>query len=221
VLGPEMRSTGEVMGIDTGSGAALAKALVASGAALPRKGAVFVSVANRDKRAIALPARRLVDMGFELLATKGTAGVLERAGIPVTRVDKVSEGTPNVADLIRDGHVDLVVNTPFGRGPRTDGYFIRTAAVLAGIPCVTTLAGAIAALRGIEALLEGGGEPRSIQEYHALAKAAAPRQERLDLGREVAALPGGPGRGSTAGPGDGLANEATPPPPRTQYGTDE
>ncbi|MEW6059868.1 MAG: carbamoyl-phosphate synthase large subunit [Actinomycetota bacterium] len=209
VLGPEMKSTGEVMGIDADSGAALAKALVASGAALPQKGAVFVSVANRDKRAIALPARRLADMGFRLLATKGTAGVLERAGIPVTRVDKVSEGTPNVADLIRDGSVDLVINTPFGRGSRTDGYFIRTAAVLAGIPCITTLQGAMAALRGIEALQAGNGEPRSIQEYHAQARASAPLQERLDLG-EVGPRPE---------VGDGLANGATPPPPGPQYRT--
>ena len=220
VLGPEMRSTGEVMGIDADSGAALAKALVASGAALPREGAVFVSVANRDKRAIALPARRLVDMGFGLLATKGTAGVLERAGIPVTRVDKVSEGTPNVADLIRDGHVDLVVNTPFGRSPRTDGYFIRTAAVLAGIPCITTLPGAVAALRGIEALREGGGEPRSIQEYHALARAAAPVQERLDLKGESSASPRGSRNRHGGAPGGGLAKGATPPSPPAQYGTD-
>jgi len=173
VLGPEMRSTGEVMGIDADPGAALAKALVASGAGLPREGTVFVSVANRDKRAILLPARRLSDLGFRLLATRGTAGVLERAGVPVTRVGKVSEGTPNVADLIRAGEVDLVINTPFGRGARTDGYYIRTAAALAGVPCVTTLPGVMAALRGIEALREGLGEPRSLQEHHALARSAA------------------------------------------------
>lgn len=160
------------MGIDRDPGAALAKALVASGAALPTRGTVFVSVANRDKRAIAFPARRLADMGFRLLATKGTAGVLERAGIPVTRVRKVSEGAENVADLIRRGEIDLVINTPFGRGPRTDGYFIRTAAAAAGIPCVTTLPGVLAALRGIEALRIGPSEPRSLQEYHEEARAA-------------------------------------------------
>ncbi len=173
VLGPEMRSTGEVMGIDADPGAALAKALVASGTGLPRGGTVFVSVANRDKRAILLPAKRLSDLGFRLLATRGTAGVLERAGVPVTRVGKVSEGTPNVADLIRAGEVDLVINTPFGRGARTDGYYIRTAAALAGVPCVTTLPGVMAALRGIEALREGLGAPRSLQEHHALARSAA------------------------------------------------
>ncbi len=180
VLGPEMKSTGEVMGIDADSGFALAKALVASGAALPREGTVFVSVANRDKRAILFPARHLTDMGFRLLATRGTAGVLERAGIPVTRVLKVSEGGPNVADLIREGEVELVINTPFGRGPRSDGYFIRTAAAASGIPCITTLPGVLAALRGIEALRGEPTEPRSLQEYHERARSIL-MQERLSL----------------------------------------
>ncbi len=173
VLGPEMRSTGEVMGIDADPGAALAKALVASGSALPGEGTVFVSVANRDKRAILLPVKRLSDLGFRVLATRGTAGVLERAGVPVTRVGKVSEGSPNVADLILAGEVDLVINTPFGRGARTDGYYIRTAAARAGVPCITTLPGVMAALRGIEVLREGIGEPRSLQEHHEIARSAA------------------------------------------------
>ncbi|HYG71290.1 MAG TPA: carbamoyl-phosphate synthase large subunit [Actinomycetota bacterium] len=185
VLGPEMKSTGEVMGIDADHGRALAKALVASGSALPRSGTVFVSVANRDKRAILLPARRLAETGFRLLATKGTAGLLERAGITVTRVAKVSEGGRSVVDLIRDGEVDLVINTPFGRGARTDGYFIRTAAAQAGIPCVTTLPGVMAALRGIEALRGEPSEPRSLQEHHALAAAPSPVQERLTLAASV------------------------------------
>ncbi|HEX9717753.1 MAG TPA: carbamoyl-phosphate synthase large subunit [Actinomycetota bacterium] len=182
VLGPEMKSTGEVMGVDRGSGAALAKALVAGGTALPHEGTVFVSVANRDKRAILYPAKRLLDMGFHLLATRGTAGVLERAGIPVTRVGKVSEGGSNVADLIRRGEVDLVINTPFGRAPRTDGYYIRTAAAAAGIPCITTLPGVLAAIRGIEALRAGPAEPLSLQEYHELARAALPLQDQLGAG---------------------------------------
>jgi len=185
VLGPEMRSTGEVMGVDRDPGTALAKALVASGAALPRGGTVFVSVSNRDKRAILFPAKRLADMGFRLLATKGTAGVLRRAGIDVTKVDKVSEGTPSVIDMIEEGGVDLVVNTPFGRGPRTDGYHIRTAAWQAGIPCVTTLPGVLAAIRGIEALREGPTEPRSLQEYHALARDPSPPKVVLDLSAEA------------------------------------
>ena len=178
VLGPEMKSTGEVMGIDVDSGWALAKAFLASGAGLPREGTVFVSVANRDKRAIVFPAKRLADMGFRLLATGGTAGVLKRAGIHVDRVAKVSEGGANVADLIRDGRVDLVINTPFGRGPRTDGYFIRTAAAAAGVPCITTLPGVFATVRGIEAMHRAPTEPRSIQEHHADAF-SGPTQVRL------------------------------------------
>jgi carbamoyl-phosphate synthase large subunit len=180
VLGPEMKSTGEVMGIDADPGSALAKAFVSTGTVLPTAGTAFVSVANRDKRAIVFPAKRLADLGFRLLATKGTAGVLERAGIPVTRVAKVSEVGESVVDLIRRGLVDLVINTPFGRGPRTDGYFIRTAAALAQIPCVTTVPGVLATLHGIEALRSGLGEPRSLQEWHRDAAAAAQRQERLN-----------------------------------------
>ena len=184
ILGPEMKSTGEVMGIDADPGVALAKALVASGASLPTTGTVFVSVANRDKRAIVFAAKRLADLGFRLLATGGTAGVLQRAGIPVERVAKVSEGGPSVVDLIREGRVDLIVNTPFGRGPRTDGYYIRTAAASAGVPCITTLPGVFAAVRGIEAVRGGPTEPRSIQEYHAEA-AAAPVQARLGFAEAV------------------------------------
>jgi carbamoyl-phosphate synthase large subunit len=184
ILGPEMKSTGEVMGIDADPGRALAKALVAGGAALPREGTVFVSVANRDKRAISFPARRLADLGFRLLATKGTAGVLERAGIPVTRVSKVSEGGRSVVDLIGAGEVDLVINTPFGRGPRTDGYLIRTAAAQAQIPCVTTLPGVMAALRGIEALRGEVSEPVALQEHHEAARAAVPLQARLGMAGE-------------------------------------
>ena len=180
VLGPEMKSTGEVMGIDADSGMALAKAMVAAGHALPRAGSVFVSVANRDKRAIVFPAKRLADLGFRLLATGGTAGVLERAGIPVERVAKVSEGPDNIVELIRGGRVDLVINTPFGRAPRSDGSFIRTASAAAGVPCITTLPGVFAAVRGIEALRGDATEPRSIQEHHAAAH-REPLQARLSF----------------------------------------
>ncbi len=189
VLGPEMKSTGEVMGIDADSGMALAKAMVAAGHALPAGGTVFVSVANRDKRAIVFPAKRLADMGFRLLATGGTAGVLERAGIPVERVAKVSEGPDNVAELIRGGSVDLVINTPFGRGSRTDGYFIRTASASAGVPCVTTLPGVFAAVRGIEALRGAPTEPRSIQEHHAATR-REPLQARLSFDAAAVAISG-------------------------------
>jgi carbamoyl-phosphate synthase large subunit len=186
VLGPEMKSTGEVMGIDADPGMALAKAMVAAGHALPTTGSVFVSVANRDKRAIVFPARRLADLGFRLLATSGTAGVLERAGIAVQRVAKVSEGEDNVVGLIRAGDVDLVINTPFGRAPRSDGSFIRTAAAAVGVPCITTLPGVFAAVRGIEALRGEPTEPRSIQEHHA-AVADRPAQARLSFDAAAAA----------------------------------
>jgi carbamoyl-phosphate synthase large subunit len=178
ILGPEMRSTGEVMGIDADPGMALAKAMLAAGHALPTSGAVFVSVANRDKRSIVLPAKRLSDLGFRLLATRGTGGVLQRAGIPVEIVAKVSEDAHNVAGLIREGSVDLVINTPFGRAPRTDGSHIRTAAAAAGVPCITTLPGVFAAVRGIEALLGERTEPRSLQEHHAASR-RRPVQARL------------------------------------------
>ncbi|HEX2088945.1 MAG TPA: carbamoyl-phosphate synthase large subunit [Actinomycetota bacterium] len=167
VLGPEMRSTGEVMGIADDLGLALAKAQEATGSRFPLSGRAFISVANRDKRAIVLPARRLSELGFEILATRGTAAVLSRAGMRATAVLKRSEGSPNVEELIQGGHVDLVINTPFGRKPRTDGYFIRTAAVRAGIPCITTMPGVFSAVHGIEALLRERPMPRSIQEYQA------------------------------------------------------
>ena len=191
VLGPEMKSTGEVMGIDADSGMALAKAMVAAGHALPLEGTVFVSVANRDKRAIVFPAKRLADMGFRLLATGGTAGVLQRAGIPVELVSKVSEAPANVADLIRGSRIGLVINTPFGRGPRTDGYFIRTAAASAGVPCITTLPGVSAAVRGIEALRGEPTEPRSLQEHHGDAL-REPLRVRLTFDEGApASMPGG------------------------------
>jgi carbamoyl-phosphate synthase large subunit len=176
VLGPEMRSTGEVMGIASSLGLALAKAQEATGVALPAAGTVFVSVANRDKRSVLMPARRLADLGFTLVATKGTAAVLARSGIPVTAVQKRSEGTPNVEDLIEAREIHLVVNTPFGRVPRSDGSFIRTAAARAGIPCITTIPGVLAAVQGIEALRGGRSVPVSLQEYHS---AEAPEQGTL------------------------------------------
>ncbi|HYU56796.1 MAG TPA: carbamoyl-phosphate synthase large subunit, partial [Actinomycetota bacterium] len=172
VLGPEMRSTGEVMGIADDLGTALAKAQAATGAGLPDAGTVFVSVSNRDKRAILFPAKRLADLGFSILATRGTAAVLARSGVAVTPVAKVAEGHPNAADLILSGQVDLVINTPFGRGPRGDGYFIRTAAVRAGVPCVTTIPGVLAAVQGIEAGRRRPAPPRALQDYLAGAAVA-------------------------------------------------
>ncbi|HEX5948447.1 MAG TPA: carbamoyl-phosphate synthase large subunit, partial [Actinomycetota bacterium] len=178
VLGPEMRSTGEVMGIAGELGVALARAQVATGTALPVKGTVFVSVSNRDKRGIVFAVKRLADLGFDVVATAGTAGLLARSGLEVSCVAKVSKGRPNAVDMIAAGRVDLVINTPFGREPRSDGSAIRTAAARAGVPCVTTLPGAFAAVQGIEGLLRNGHEPRSLQEYHSRVRARVAREER-------------------------------------------
>jgi carbamoyl-phosphate synthase large subunit len=166
LLGPEMRSTGEVMGIAPDLGLALARAQEALASGLPTSGTVFISVANRDKRGILLPARRLAEFGFKILATAGTSAVLARAGVSSLRIPKRSEGSPNAAEMIESGQVDLVINTPFGREPRTDGYFIRTAAARAGVPCITTMQGTLAAVQGIEALRSGPSSPVSLQEYH-------------------------------------------------------
>ena len=170
VLGPEMRSTGEVMGIDAVFGTAYAKSQAAAYGALPTKGRAFVSVANRDKRALIFPARALIEHGFELLATSGTAEVLRRHGISARVVRKQSEGVgpdgePTVVTLIHEGEVDLIVNTPFGTGGRLDGYDIRTAAVARGIPCLTTVQALAAAVQGIDALNRGDITVRSLQEH--------------------------------------------------------
>jgi carbamoyl-phosphate synthase large subunit len=170
VLGPEMRSTGEVMGIDSVFGTAYAKSQAAAYGALPTKGRAFVSVANRDKRSLIFPARELAAMGFELLATSGTAEVLRRNGIPTSVVRKKSEGEgpggePTIVQLIHEGQVDLIVNTPYGTGGRLDGYDIRTAAVARAVPCLTTVQALAAAVQGIEALTRGEVGVRSLQEH--------------------------------------------------------
>ncbi|BBA95982.1 putative carbamoyl-phosphate synthase large subunit [Actinacidiphila reveromycinica] len=179
ILGPEMRSTGEVMGIDAVFGTAYAKSQAGAYGALPTKGRAFVSVANRDKRALIFPARALIEHGFELLATSGTAEVLRRNGIEARVVRKQSEGTgpdgePTVVTLIHEGEVDLIVNTPFGTGGRLDGYDIRTAAVARGVPCLTTVQALAAAVQGIDALTRGDIGVRSLQDHAAaLAQARA------------------------------------------------
>ncbi|HEY8373833.1 MAG TPA: carbamoyl-phosphate synthase large subunit [Pseudonocardiaceae bacterium] len=172
LLGPEMKSTGEVMGLDVAFGQAFAKSQTASYGSLPTSGRVFVSVANRDKRAMVFPVKRLADLGFEVLATAGTAEVLHRNGIPCTVVRKANEtaetGEADVVDLIMAGEVDMVINTPYGNsGPRVDGYEIRTAAVFRDIPCITTIQGAAAAVQGIEALIRGDVDVRPLQALHA------------------------------------------------------
>src|SRR5829696_3403870 len=156
LLGPEMRSTGEAMGIDRSFGGAFAKALIAAGQTLPVSGRVYISVANRDKRAVILIARAFADLGFELAASEGTAEVLENNGLHVVVVPKIGENGEDVLGLIERGGVDLIVNTPWGRGARTDGYLIRRKALLHGVPCITTLAAAAAAIQGIESRIRGG-----------------------------------------------------------------
>jgi carbamoyl-phosphate synthase large subunit len=167
LLGPEMRSTGEVLGLDGRFGAAFAKSQEAAYGALPTKGVAFLSVRNADKRAIVLPAKRLADLGFTLVATTGTAGILRRNGVEAQVVRKGHEGPDNVVDRIRAGGIDLVVNTPAGPGAREDGYDIRIAAVAADIPCITTLSGLTAVVQGIEARLAGDLAVRPLQAWHA------------------------------------------------------
>jgi carbamoyl-phosphate synthase large subunit len=192
VLGPEMRSTGEVMGIDEMFGTAYAKSQAAAYGSLPVKGRAFVSVAGKDKRSMIFPVKRLADLGFEILATRGTGEVLRRNGVRATIVRKHSEGPgpdgePTIVDRILDGQVDLIVNTPFGSpgqsGPRLDGYEIRTAAVRRGIPCVTTVQGLGAAVQGIEAITRGEVGVRSLQE-HAIRLRGSEAQSREEEGQQ-------------------------------------
>ncbi|WP_225727420.1 MULTISPECIES: carbamoyl-phosphate synthase large subunit [unclassified Nocardia] len=175
LLSPEMKSTGEVMGIDADFGTAFAKSQSAAYGSLPTEGTVFVSIANRDKRAMVFPVKRLHDLGFRILATEGTAEMLRRNGIPCERVRKHSEDgpadEPTIVEQIRDGEIDMVFNTPYGNsGPRVDGYEIRTAAVATNIPCITTVQGAAAAVQGIEATINGGIGVRSLQELHSVLR---------------------------------------------------
>ena len=208
VLGPEMRSTGEVMGIDEVFGTAYAKSQAAAYGQLPVKGRAFVSVANTDKRSMVFPVKRLADLGFEILATAGTCEVLRRNGLRATIVRKHSDGPgpdgePTIVARILAGEVDLVVNTPFGSpghaSPRLDGYEIRTAAVRRGIPCVTTVAGLAAAVQGIEAIIRGEVGVRSLQEHADRIRGS---------GRGMAGEAGGAGRGMV-----GEAGGVSPPRP--------
>ncbi|MFG1882987.1 carbamoyl-phosphate synthase large subunit [Micromonospora sp. NPDC049102] len=176
LLGPEMKSTGEVMGIDTNFGHAFAKSQSAAYGSLPTAGKIFVSVANRDKRGMIFPIKRLADLGFEIVATAGTAEVLRRHGIACEQIRKhyqAGEGDDAVS-LIGGGHVALVINTPQGSGAsaRSDGYEIRSAAVTADIPCITTVPGAAAAVMGIEARIRGDMQVRPLQDLHATLRAA-------------------------------------------------
>ena len=183
VLGPEMRSTGEVMGIDDSFGTAFAKSQDAAySGGLPTSGTAFVSLANRDKRSAIFPIKRLSDLGFRIVATEGTAEVLRRNGVIVDVLRKQhegrgSQGEPTTVDAIMAGDIDLIVNTPYGVGPRVDGYEIRTAAVIKGVPCITTVQGLGAAVQGIDALRAGNLDVRSLQE-HAIQLAALREKQR-------------------------------------------
>jgi carbamoyl-phosphate synthase large subunit len=166
VLGPEMKSTGEVMGIDTDFGMAFAKSQMGANSALPLKGTVFVSVKNKDKRSVIFIAKRLFDMGFKLVATQGTAQALISNGMEVTIVRKVHEGRPNVVDLIKNNEIKLIFNTPAGKGPRSDDFQIRRTAVVYGVPCITTLSACAAAVNGIESLKKKEIKVKPLQDYH-------------------------------------------------------
>jgi carbamoyl-phosphate synthase large subunit len=176
LLGPEMRSTGEVMGIAADFPTAFAKAQAAAGAQLPDEGTVFLTVADGDKPAAIGIASLLHDLGFEIIATRGTAQSLRRMGIPATAINKLNEGPNNVVDWIERGAVDLVINTPTGTRARSDGYEIRAAAIARGIPCITTMSGGLAAARAIISAQRGQPEVVSLQELHRIrsAKASGP-----------------------------------------------
>jgi carbamoyl-phosphate synthase large subunit len=199
VLGPEMRSTGEVMGIARDFPTAFAKAQAAAGCPLPLHGTVFISVTDADKAGAFAIAERLHENGFRILATRGTAEAIARMGIPAQALNKVSEGSPHVLDWIERGDVDLVVNTPTGSGARTDGWQIRRAAVTRGVPCLTTLAAGVSAARAISSARQSGAPPvLCLQELHRGRDTAG-----VDAGRR-----GGEEAERAAPAGDSPANDA-------------
>src|SRR6059036_533244 len=164
VLGPEMKSTGEVMGRDHDFGRALAKAHLGSGEPLPTEGTVFLSIRDDDKRAITFMAKKLQELGYGLVATRGTARFLARNGVRCREVFKVHEGRPHVVDLIENGEIQLVLNTPLGRASEYDEKAIRERAIAMGVPVITTVAGALAAVSGMEALRRGPLDVAALQE---------------------------------------------------------
>ncbi|MBU1656630.1 MAG: carbamoyl-phosphate synthase large subunit, partial [Candidatus Omnitrophica bacterium] len=166
ILGPEMMSTGEVMGISKNFGTAFAKAQAGAGQILPREGKVFISVRDSDKRNIVFLAKKLQDMGFTIVATLGTAKTLRNNNVKVEVIKKMRDGKPNILDIVRSGEVALIINTPIGKKPHSDGAIIRSTAVMRGIPCVTTMAGAQASVNGIESALDMEETVKSLQEYY-------------------------------------------------------
>jgi len=166
LLSPEMRSTGEVMGLDADRGVAYAKSQMAAGSPLPLSGKVFISVSDIHKKKIVEVAKQFAELGFELVATGGTATALEKAGLKVERIHKLQEGRPNAIDLLKNKELQLVINTPSGATPRADEIKIRTTAVYTGTPIMTTVSSAQAAVRGIAALKKSGYDVKTVQEYH-------------------------------------------------------
>jgi carbamoyl-phosphate synthase large subunit len=169
ILGPEMRSTGEVMGVAETFGAAFLKAMMAAGMTLPHQGTVFLSVNDSDKPALLPIAHRLVELGFDIVATRGTTSLLQNQGVPARSVFKVNEGRPNVVDLVKSEQIQLIINTPLGRASFFDEKAIRRAAVQYRVPCITTLTAASATVSAIESLQREQLEVRSLQEYHQLS----------------------------------------------------
>jgi carbamoyl-phosphate synthase large subunit len=167
------------MGIARDFPTAFAKAQAAAGAKLPDSGTAFITVADSDKAAATGLAALLDELGFRIIATRGTAQAIRRQGIPAEAINKIGEGSPHVVDWIERGDVDIVINTPVGTGARSDGYEIRTAAIAHGIPCITTISGGIAAARAISAARRGAPEVLSLQEIHASG-------ERVSAGSSVA-----------------------------------
>lgn len=166
VLGPEMKSTGEVMGIDTSFGRAFAKSQIAAGQHLPVKGTIFISVKDKDKPIILPAVQQFVELGFRLIGTEGTARYYNEQGIPMDRIFKVGEGRPDIVDMIKNNEIALLINTPSGKKPRTDEVTIRSHAYLHGIPIITIAQGVLAAVDGIAALIKGSLQTKCIQEYH-------------------------------------------------------
>jgi carbamoyl-phosphate synthase large subunit len=166
LLSPEMRSTGEVMGLDADLGIAYAKSQMAANSPLPLKGKIFISVSDAHKKEVAAVAKSFSDLGFEIVATNGTANVLEKAGLKVQRTQKLLEGRPNVIDLLKNKEIQFVINTPSGAAPREDEVKIRTTAVYTSTPIATTLSGAKAAALGIAALKKSGYSVKTVQDYH-------------------------------------------------------
>jgi carbamoyl-phosphate synthase large subunit len=166
VLGPEMKSTGEVIGLDVSFGRAFAKSQMSVEGALPQVGRAFISVRDRDKPAAVRLARELTELGFHLVATRGTATAISQAGVPVEPIKKVQEGRPHIVDMMTNGAIDLVINTPEGKRSQEDSYQLRRTALTLNIPYCTTMSGAFAAVQGIRSLREGATDVRSLQEYH-------------------------------------------------------